>query len=68
MEDFAQKAGSRTGAAPLFFVWGGHSCPLVLTLVLFLILPEQVQTKVKSGGQECPPHMSYFSFVTVTSS
>ena len=26
------------------------------------------KTNLKSGGQECPPHMNYRSFVTVTSS
>jgi len=34
----AYKAGSRTGAAPVLIVWGGHLCPLLLILTLILNL------------------------------
>src|SRR5208283_4853850 len=37
-------------------MWGGHSCPLPLTLILNLILKVKTNTKIKSGGQGCPPH------------
>ena len=65
-------ATNRSGA--FLLLWGGHSldfaqaglCPPLLTL---LFLPRRNQKiKVKSDGQECPSHMNYFNFVTVTSS
>src|ERR1019366_2553370 len=34
------------------FVWSVHSCPLLLTLILKI----KTNPKIKSGGQECPPH------------
>jgi hypothetical protein len=41
-------------------MWGGHSCPLPLTLFLLLPLslvsPSKTKPNVKIGGQECPPH------------
>jgi len=42
---------------------------LVLSVPIGLsVLECEFKTKIKSGGQECPPHTSYLSFVTVTSS
>jgi hypothetical protein len=44
-------------------MWGGHSCPPLL-----IFLRHQVRSlgkskdQVKSGGQECPPHMDYSAF------
>jgi len=44
-------------------LWGGHSCPPFLTLVL-IVHPwssaevEEGKTNPKGGGQECPPHTS----------
>src|SRR5580704_8264712 len=48
-------------------VWGGHSCPPQLTLLLNVgrcprlrvkppALQRNVNSNVKSGGQECPAH------------
>ncbi|MGZ4733735.1 MAG: hypothetical protein ACXVZH_16505, partial [Terriglobales bacterium] len=51
-------------------VWGGHSCPPLVKwnwIVVVMSLSEfcgYPKSKVKSGGQECPPHTdsSYFAF------
>jgi hypothetical protein len=48
-------------------VWGGHSCPPPLKVVLILVgvdlfgfelLSRILKVKVKSVGQECPTHTS----------
>jgi hypothetical protein len=54
-------------------VWGGHSCPTPLTLKLVEVSCDRngtdgsEQFKIKSGGQECPPHTGllalFFFFV-----
>jgi hypothetical protein len=50
------------------FVWDGHSCPSLLTLVLILLVSPffwnawfwlQLQTKVNGDGQECPSHIFF---------
>jgi hypothetical protein len=43
-------------------VWGGHSCPPLLTLILKIFRVQNTQSTltVKSGGQECPPHTDLF--------
>jgi hypothetical protein len=54
-------------------VWGGHSCPPLLNLLcLDLIktltirqepkIKSKSKIKVKSGGQECPPHIQAFCY------
>jgi len=37
-------------------MWSGHSCPLPMTLICSLTWTVKINPKVKSGGQECPPH------------
>jgi len=36
------------------FVWSGHSCPLLLILILHLNFI--AIAKIKGSGQECPLH------------
>jgi len=49
-------------------VWGGHSCPPLLKLILTLRIVQPLsshlrgrvfatEVQVKGGGQECPPHI-----------
>jgi len=55
-------------------MWGGHSCPPLLTLFLVWVRSadqgqwqenqqNKINNKIKSngGGQECPPHTSEHS-------
>src|SRR5450432_4074099 len=37
-------------------VWGGHSCPPLLTWIRRLTASRKFQGNVKGGGQECPPY------------
>ena len=63
--DSRNSAGS-SAASPLALrwvcVWGGHSCPPLLTFGLKSICLQshcsilRVKIQVKGGGQECPPH------------
>ncbi len=45
-------------------VWGGHSCPQLLTLIFLCTHSEgfKFKNKFKGGGQECPPHTCKINF------
>jgi len=55
---------NKFGFVTALVVWSGHSCPQPLKLISVLVSvslgPKQIKSnpKVKSGGQECPPHTS----------
>jgi 3-oxoacyl-[acyl-carrier protein] reductase len=54
-------------------MWGGHSCPPLLTLVVPDLRPQlkingEIKFKFKIGGKECPPHIhGACQFLTETS-